>query len=337
MKRYLLAIAVTAMASGTFCQAADSLKVNLMPTFHVTLKTRYENDIDTGEGRFQVRNARFCVMGDVTREIDYKIEVDFCDRGKIKVLDAFTGFKPIDSFKIQMGQIRIPFSIDASRPVYKYYFGDYSYIGRFVGGIRGCGLKLDYTLPGSSLNVQGSVYNTYQMTEQNVWQKQMSYALEGRYSFGMFTPVIGFESNVPDGVRINNVDAALVFDSGRWHAEAEYMMKHYTHRTYDTAHAYSVFGSYEMPVKAGVFNRLSFQARFDGMTDYSNGQHDGNRLLTTTETEAKRITVGSTLTYLKLPVTAFVRLNYYHVFRPDKDITPAGEGNKIMAEMVLRF
>ena len=41
-----------------------------------------------------MRTARINVAGNVTKEVSYKAEIDLCDEGKIKMLDAYTRIKP---------------------------------------------------------------------------------------------------------------------------------------------------------------------------------------------------------------------------------------------------
>lgn len=320
-------------------KANDSTSVNYMPEFHATLKPRVEFDADNGAARFQVRNARLGALGNITKELSYKLEVDFCDRGKIKVLDAYAGLQVIKGLQFQLGQIVIPFGIDAPRANFDYIFGDLSYVGLFNGAIRGCGAKINYTIPKTGLNLSGSVYNNYEMTVQNVWQKSMSAAVEGRYSIGPITPVVGFETCVPDEVRINSLDCALLFTRGRWQVEGEYMMKHYASNSFKTAHAYNVLARYTMPVRVGVFNRLTFQGRFDGMTDYSDGTRDSKGRLITSGTESKRASIGTTLGYSKGQFLTYLRLDYYHTFIPGNVSSPipAEGANKLLAEIVVHF
>ena len=316
----------------------DTTAVDWRPQFHATLKPRLEVDpADGGAARFQVRNARFGAVGNITRSIDYKVEMDLCDRGKIKLLDCYAGFKVLPGLQLQLGQILIPFGIDAPRANYDYIFGDFSFVGMFNGAIRGCGAKAIYDLPGSGLKLAGAVYNNYEMTEQTVWQKSMSFALEGRYSLGPVTPVVGFESSMPGGIRINSLDAALLFVMGRWQVEGEYMMKHYTHRAFKTAHAFNIHGRYTMPIKAGVFNRLTFEGRFDGMTNYSNGNVTDGRL-SLDASRCKRASVGATIGHVRGPLLTYFRLDYYHTFHPRNVATVATDpANKIIAEVVLHF
>ena len=63
-------------------------KVDRMPKIHGTIRSKYEYQTEEGEGRFEVRTARVSVSGNVTKEVSYKAEIDLCDEGKIKMLDA---------------------------------------------------------------------------------------------------------------------------------------------------------------------------------------------------------------------------------------------------------
>ena len=55
-----------------------------------TIRSKYEYQTEEGEGRFEVRTARINVAGNVTPQVSYKAEIDLCDEGKIKMLDAYT-------------------------------------------------------------------------------------------------------------------------------------------------------------------------------------------------------------------------------------------------------
>lgn len=64
-------------------------KVNLVPKIHGTVRARWEMDTKGGENRFAVRNARVSISGEIAQPIDYYIQTDFCDQGKMKILDAW--------------------------------------------------------------------------------------------------------------------------------------------------------------------------------------------------------------------------------------------------------
>ncbi len=315
---------------------SDSTKVNLIPDVHITLKAQFEDDVDVDEARFLVRNARFAMSGDVLPQLNYQLQLDLCEKGKVKILDACAGIRPVKELNVIMGQTKLPLPIDRSRAVSKYYFTDFSYVGYLNGGIRGVGMRVDYRVPKTRLDLSGMIYNTYNIANHDVWQNRMSYVVEAQWGLGVITPAIGFMSNVPETVRINNLMTSLIFGSGRWHAEAAYYYRHYTHHAFNASHAYSVMADYALPLHRGFFNRLSFQARLDGITAYSDGTMEGDRLAVTGK-RSTRLTLGSTVAHIKGEIDTHLRLNYYMNFRPSGDTAPIGEGNKLVAEFTLRF
>mgnify|MGYP000774863899 FL=1 len=66
-----------------------------LPAIHGTIRAKYEYQTATDESRFQVRNARFSLTGNVLPIVAYKAEIDLSDQGKIRMLDAYTRIFPI--------------------------------------------------------------------------------------------------------------------------------------------------------------------------------------------------------------------------------------------------
>lgn len=105
--------ATTPQQTSTTAPQEDRLPVNI----HGTIRSKYEYQTQENEGRFEVRNARVSVDGKLSPIIGYKAEIDLCDEGKIKMLDAYTRLKPAQGLQLTLGQMRVPFTIDAhSRP-----------------------------------------------------------------------------------------------------------------------------------------------------------------------------------------------------------------------------
>ena len=113
---------------------------------HGTIRSKYEYQTDEGEGRFEVRNARISIDGSLSPIILYKAEIDLCDEGKIKMLDAYTRLKPFSGFQLTLGQMRVPFTIDAHRSPHQQYFANRSFIAKQVGNVRDVGCAIGYTL-----------------------------------------------------------------------------------------------------------------------------------------------------------------------------------------------
>lgn len=99
----------------------DEEEVDRTPKIGGTIRSKYEYQTEEGEGRFEVRTARVSVSGNVTKEVSYKAEIDLCDEGKIKMLDAYTRIKPWSTLQFTIGQERVPFTIDAHRSPHQQY------------------------------------------------------------------------------------------------------------------------------------------------------------------------------------------------------------------------
>lgn len=309
-----------------------------LPVIHATLRPRYEAEIDDDyAGRFEVRNARLSAEGYVCPVVDYKLQADLCDKGKFKMLDVWVGLSVAKGFKIITGQTLMPFSVDGVRSPHNYLFANKSYAGEIVGNTRGVGAKLCYS-PLSPLQIEAGVFNNATISDHDVWEKDPVFAAKARYMIGEVAVECGFKTAAPDSVRINFLNGVVSWKSDRWQIEGEYTYKHYTNHSFNSANAYSCFASYGMPVNAGIFNRLSFQGRWDGMTDHSTGIRNSDGHLYLTDKARNRLTLGSTISYIQSPkVKVDMRLNYEKYFYPDDYEAPRGSGDKIVVELALRF
>ena len=151
-KTYLL-IALSIVSMGMNAQNSEKSSLgNNVPEFVKTMKiggtirSKYEYQTEEGEGRFEVRTARINVAGNVTKEVSYKAEIDLCDEGKIKMLDAYTRIKPWKTLQLTIGQERVPFTIDAHRSPHQQYFANRSFIAKQVGNVRDVGFAAGYTI-----------------------------------------------------------------------------------------------------------------------------------------------------------------------------------------------
>ena len=106
MKRLIIALLTVSMwgTSSLFATATDKVTADsiaaiaqdeieswrkYLPTFKGTVRARYEYSPEIGKSRFQLRNARVGIFGNVTDNISYKAEIDLCDAGTILVADAY--------------------------------------------------------------------------------------------------------------------------------------------------------------------------------------------------------------------------------------------------------
>ena len=101
MRKLTTAIAGLLLAMMAFGQVneevVDGKKLNkekmelhdYLPAIHGTVRAKYEYQTVTNESRFQVRNARFSLTGNVLPIVAYKAEIDLSDQGTIRMLDVF--------------------------------------------------------------------------------------------------------------------------------------------------------------------------------------------------------------------------------------------------------
>lgn len=334
--KFLLALTISIITDASVL-AGENDELDFSPEIHGTLRTKYELEPEYMENRFQVRNARLSLTGQLAPIVDYKFEADFCDRGEFKMLEAWGRIELTNSFKVQMGQMRIPFSVDATRSPHVRYFANRSFIGKQVGNVRGVGAKIIYKMPALPLNIEAGVFNTATISNHQVWQKKMSYAGKINYKLRNVKFEAGVESLVPDSIRMNLIDGSISWNCDRWFIEGEYIYKHYTNKTFDPCHAYNFMASYTLPIKKGFFNSVSFLGRFDGMTDHSDGKRDDLGKLTLTDNARNRITVGTTFRHNYKGLTTDLRLNYENYIYKSGVVAESGDRDKIVVELVLRF
>lgn len=308
-----------------------------LPILHGTLRPRYEAEIDDDyAGRFAMRNARLSVEGYACPVVDYKLQADFCDRGKFKMLDAWVGLAVTKRFRIIAGQTIIPFSVDGIRSPHNYLFANRSYAGDVVGSNRGVGAKVCYSTP-FHLQIEAGAFNNATISDHDVWEKDPAFAAKARYTIDNVSVESGFKTAAPDSIRINFLNGVISWAADRWIVEGEYTYKHYTNYAFKPAHAYSGFASYWLPVSAGMFNRLSFQGRWDGMTDHSSGVRSKDGRLYLTDNARNRLTLGSTISYVGPKMRVDMRLNYEKYFYHSGYEAPQGARDKVVVELALRF
>lgn len=339
-------LAVLSIIISLPARGEESEKVDRTPHIGGAIRTRWEAAIGGGAGlgsRFQVRNARVSLSGAIAPSVSYFVQTDLCDRGKMKILDAWGRLGIVEGLSLQAGQFREPFGTDCFRAPSNYIFANRSFLGKYMCNVRAVGAKLGWTASlgdSRSVTVDGGAFNPTAIADHDVWVKTLSYAAKGVLTLGDVKAATGFQTIVPDSVRINLWAASLTWQSGRWTLEGEYMHEHYVHRACSPAHSWVVWGEYAMPVKVGVFNRASVQARWDGMTSHSDGRRDADGRLYISHPARQRMTVGGTLTYLYKAVRCDLRFDFERYFgrsRRAPAMLAAGDTDKLLAELVICF
>lgn len=336
-KLILLIVGITSAAGAS----ADITIKEYLPTVGGVMRTRFEIETQSGLNRFAVNNARVWLRGNVLPRLSYYVCTDLCNQGQFQFLDAYGRFDIGRGFAVQAGQFRIPFGVDPFRGPGSYVFADRSFIGRDIDNIRAVGAQGSYTLQGAfPATFTAGVFSPNAITNHNRWNKSFNVALKAEIPVGPIKFTAGLQTIKPDEIRANMADACIFFSTGRFTAEAEWMFKHYLNRTetsgeeltFRDVHAWNVWADYSIPLKKTIFDRLSFQARFD-----ANTAHTSTANYSIDFPERKRITLGATLGYSKKPLKCEIQLNYEKYFYEKGAEIPTGRNDKVVAELIISF
>lgn len=330
--RKLLSATALTLASVAFAQS------DFTPHINGTIRAKYEYLTTENEGRFQVRNTRVSVSGNVTPIIAYKTEIDLSVEGKISMLDAFVRFEP-NQWSISLGQMRVPFTLDVHRAPHQMYFANRSFLAKQVANIRDVGAAMSVTpIKEMPWTIQGGIFNGSGITNQkDFWTKRFNFSLKTQATFlSNYTVQLGFQRNKPNDAGIVMWNAGTFFQNDRWHLEGEYLRKNYAHGAFQGVNAVNAFAVYNIPLKK-LFSSLSFLGRYDYLSNHSNGIKDSSGKLVIDDPERQRLTAGINLRAGKSPRFAELRLNYEKYFYPSTASVGISDKDKIVVEVMCRF
>ena len=338
----LLAFCLCAALPALAETPADSAKTKKplpewLPKISGTLRAKGEYQTRDKEGRFEVRNARVALDGNVTPIVIYRAEVDLSDEGRIRMLDAYAGVLPVKGLTLRIGQMRVPFSIDAHRSPHKQYFANRSFIAKQVGDVRDVGLCASYTLPITPLTIEGGLFNGSGLTDQkDYWTKNLNFSAKVQWKpVKMLTLQGSVQKISPTGGTVMLYDGGVSFNHAGVFLEAEYLRKHYKNNAYHAVNALNTMAAYTLPLRR-VFDHLRFLTRFDMMDDHSSGVLNDEGVLQTDDAARKRLTAGITLGFAKR-LAAELRLNYEKYFYDKGAAMKTSERDKVVMEMMIHF
>ena len=340
-------VVTAALLGAAMTAAAQSADEPTQVNVHGTIRSKYEYQTEENEGRFEVRNARISVDGKLSPAISYKAEIDLCDEGKIKMLDAYTRLKPVKGLQFTMGQFRVPFTIDAHRSPHQQYFANRSFIAKQVGNVRDVGAALGYTLNARfPIILEAGLFNGSGLTNQkDFWTNSVNFSAKAQFMLPCgFNITLSTQKIKPDHVSVMMYDAGAYWHSHGWHLEAEYLYKHYADDAFHPVHAFDSFVSYDIPVKneRSLVRYVTPLLRYDYMSDHSDGMRylDGKAntegKLIVNDHQRSRLTGGLTLS-LKRPFVSDIRLNYEKYFYRNDGVAKPSEKDKIVVEIMTRF
>lgn len=345
MNNKKLILPLLALCVGLPLHAQEEDKVDLTPKVHGTIRGKYEYQTEEGDGRFQVRNARVSLEGKVAKAVEYKAEIDLSDEGQIKMLDAYTKIKPVRGFDFTIGQMRVPFTIDAHRSPHQQYFANRSFIAKQVGNVRDVGATVGYSFNvGIPIILQAGMFNGSGLTNQkDFWTNNINFSAKAQFFIPRgFNITLSTQKIRPDHISVMMYDAGAYYHARGWHIEAEYLFKHYEDNAFKNVHAFDAFMSYDIPLRKCFFTKISPLLRYDYMSDHSDGMRylddeeniEGSLIIN--DYQRSRITGGFTFSIAK-PFISDIRLNYEKYFYRSGAVAKPSERDKIVLEVMTRF
>ncbi len=345
MNNKKLILPLLALCVGLPLHAQEEDKVDLTPKVHGTIRGKYEYQTEEGDGRFQVRNARVSLEGKVAKAVEYKAEIDLSDEGQIKMLDAYTKIKPVRGFDFTIGQMRVPFTIDAHRSPHQQYFANRSFIAKQVGNVRDVGATLGYSFNvGIPIILQAGMFNGSGLTNQkDFWTNNINFSAKAQFFIPRgFNITLSTQKIRPDHISVMMYDAGAYYHAHGWHIEAEYLFKHYEDNAFKNVHAFDAFVNYDIPLRKCFFTKISPLLRYDYMSDHSDGmrylddEENTEGSLMINDYQRSRITGGLTFSIAK-PFISDIRLNYEKYFYRSGAVAKPSERDKIVIEVMTRF
>ena len=247
---------------------------------------------------------------------------------------------------IRLGQMRVPFSIDAHRSPHCQYFANRSFIAKQVGNVRDVGLCLSYKFSNVPLSLEVGAFNGSGLTDQkDFWTNSFNFSAKAVYEPWHWLTLEGSVQRVsPNNHAVYLYDGGLGLHAAGWLVEGEMIRKHYAKHAFKNVNAWNVMGGYTLALhprgkmgKETGLNALRFLVRYDGMTDHSSGTIDENGAFKLTDTERQRLTGGLTLCGSRGRINAELRLNYEKYFYKKAALAKESERDKLVMEVMVHF
>ena len=320
-------------------------RVSYVPKIDGAVKVKLEVDLQDAAYRFNVRNSRFGVRGNVSKSMYYRIQVDFNNEGKISILDSYVGYT-IGGFDAKLGQQQYHFSTDLDRGPTTNMFANRSFLAKYLTsyygsevsdgkivsyvktlGSRDLGLSMSYRFRTDvPLNLIAGVFNG-SGTNNPEWGKRVN--LMGRIELGgdkgLQGSVAYYHGYSPQHVKVEEQNGTFVtedfeqklrmvggelrYTRGGLLLEGEYARRYLCMEGATAMMATALVQGYyrfQLP-KCPTIDYIAPIARWDmgNNVDYLNVQ---NKLRETFE--ANRITVGVNIGFGTKWIQSEIRLNY---------------------------
>ena len=342
LKTFLLLVA---LSSPVFSQTnKDSVAKSIVKTAKIdgVIKTKFETSTEVGAMRFNVRNSRVGVRGEIGEYLGYRVQVEFSNEGVFSPLDMFGTLKFTKNFSFLIGQQLVPFENVFIITPAEAMFANRAFIGKyFTPGTRDIGAVAQYRFNIGGFPMEGQVgtFNGGRVNNPQ-WTSRPSFAcrlIAGKMD-GFRSTVKMYRYNretLNDELELFLWGADVHYANSRLRVEAEVMNRRSYTTGLDLLGTY-VQGAYTFDLhKANMFRNMTPAVRWDAM-----GYNVGSEGF-----DIKRITSGISFGLTFIPYDSLLRINYEHYFIrngivdfPDfRNRDRHVADNKVTVELLLRF
>ena len=306
--------------------------------FEGVIKTKVETSTESGVMRFNVRNSRIGVRGDIGQYLGYRVQVELSNEGTFAPLDLHGTLKPTDNFSFLFGQQHIPFENQYIITPAEMMFANRAFVGKyFTPGTRDIGAVAQYRfhVGGFPMEGQAGIFNGGAINDPQ-WSKYPSFAcrLVAGSMDGFRSTVKIYRFHGQEELDLFFWGADVHYANNALRVEAEVMHRHSNTTHSDLLGTY-IQGAYTLGLpQARMFHSLTPAVRLDAMGyDVWNSSFD-----------VKRITVGVNLGLTFIPYDSVFRIDYEHHFMKKGIVFPDFDNrdlhvadNKVTVELVVRF
>ena len=318
-----------------------------MPGLHGILRGKFEYEPDLNAGRFEVRNARLSVVGKLPLCSEYKMEIDLCDEGEMKMKDAWVRVTPWKTLRLSLGQQRMPFSIDAHRNPSAQFFANRSFIAKQVGDMRDVGFLAGFDFTDRKqrkvASLDAGIFNGSNLNNQkSAWFTSPGYSARLQYYPvpGLsLVPSVQHQQIADRQASYTSLDMGVSFQRKGWLVEAEFLHKFYAKDAFHDCNALNTMLGYDQVLKKekSLVESIGYLARYDYMQDHSSGNSGmAGSLLKLTDAERHRLTLGVTFALRNPYFPTHLRLNYEKYWYPHGGAKES-EQDKLVCELMIKF
>lgn len=299
IQKIVLALAFTTIISSSIAEESKDSNFYAPQLFGVA-KVKMELSTDGGLYRFDVRNSRIGIMGNASERMNYAIQIDYNNEGKVSILDSWVGYHS-GGLVFKLGQQQINFSNDLSRGPSSSPFSNRSFLSKYIttyfgtevdGGVpenyvstmgsRDIGATIGYKIPNSIIKLSGGLFNGSGANNPE-WGDHVNFVgrldLGGKEGLcGAVSCYVGKTPTVVTAVgnstsgwyeddvdqKIQMYDAYVGYNKGNIFVEAEYAQRRIQQEGLHLMQAYYIHGSYHFSIKnSPIFKYFAPHLRWD--------------------------------------------------------------------------